>query len=65
MVSAHNWEPMQETQLWLSQPRIHEDLAEAEDDVATGRVFDEAQVRQALNLPPQRCLSFPRSAELN
>ena len=45
---------MQETLFWLSQPRIHEDLAEAEADIAAGRVYDESQVRQALNLPPRR-----------
>ncbi|HEX8081666.1 MAG TPA: type II toxin-antitoxin system Phd/YefM family antitoxin [Jatrophihabitans sp.] len=54
MVSADEWESMQETLFWLSQPRIHEDLAEAEEDIAAGRLYDEAQVRQALNLPPRR-----------
>jgi antitoxin YefM len=54
MVSADEWESMQETLFWLSQPRIHEDLAEAEDDIAAGRVYDETQIRQALNLPPRR-----------
>ena len=54
MVSAAEWESMQETLFWLSQPRIQEDLVEAEEDIAAGRVYDEAQVRQALNLPPRR-----------
>jgi antitoxin YefM len=54
MVSAEEWESMQETLFWLSQPRIHEDLAQAEDDIVAGRVYDEAQVRQALNLPTRR-----------
>jgi antitoxin YefM len=54
LVSAEEWESMQETLFWLSQPGIHEDLAEAEADIAAGRVYDEAQVRQALNLPPRR-----------
>ncbi|HEX8094064.1 type II toxin-antitoxin system Phd/YefM family antitoxin [Jatrophihabitans sp.] len=54
IVSVDEWESMQETLFWLSQPRIHEDLAEAEDDIAAGRVYDEAQIRQALNLPPRR-----------
>ena len=54
MVSAEEWESMQETLFWLSQPRIHEDLAQAEEDIAAGRLYDEAQVRQALNLPPRR-----------
>jgi prevent-host-death family protein len=54
MVSAEDWESVQETVFWLSQPGIREDLAQAEDDIAAGRVYDEAQVRQALNLPPKR-----------
>jgi antitoxin YefM len=54
MVSADEWESMQETLFWLSQPGIHQDLAQAEEDIAAGRVYDEAQVRQALNLPPRR-----------
>jgi PHD/YefM family antitoxin component YafN of YafNO toxin-antitoxin module len=54
MVSAAEWESAQETMFWLSQPGIHEDLAQAEDDLAAGRVYDEVQVRQALNLPPRR-----------
>jgi prevent-host-death family protein len=54
MVSAEEWESVQETVFWLSQPGIREDLAQAEDDIAAGRVYDEAQVRQALNLPPKQ-----------
>jgi len=54
LVSADEWESMQETLFWLSQPGIREDLAEAEADIAAGRVYDEAQVRQALKLPPRR-----------
>ncbi|MDQ1743305.1 MAG: antitoxin YefM [Pseudonocardiales bacterium] len=54
LVSADEWESMQETLFWLSQPGIHEDIAEAEADIVAGRVYDEAQLRQALNLPPRR-----------
>ena len=54
MGSADEWESMQETLFWLSQPRIQEDLAQAEEDIAAGRAYDEAQVRQALNLPLRR-----------
>jgi len=38
---------------WLSQPGIHEPLAEAQDDVSAGRTYDEARVRQALGFPPK------------
>jgi antitoxin YefM len=54
MVSADEWDSMQETLFWLSQPGLHEDLAEAEENIAAGRLYDEARVRQALNLPPRR-----------
>lgn len=45
---------MQQTLFWLSQPRIQDDLAEAEADITAGRVYDQTPVRQALNLPPRR-----------
>ncbi len=53
MVSADEWESLQETLFWLSQPGIHEDLAEAEADIAAGRTFDESQIRRSLGLPPR------------
>jgi antitoxin YefM len=51
LVAADEWESLQETLFWLSQPRIHEDLAEAEADIAAGRTYDEAATRAALGLP--------------
>lgn len=54
MVSADEWESLQETLFWLSQPRIDEDLAEAEADIVAGRVFDESHVRGRLGLSPRR-----------
>jgi prevent-host-death family protein len=53
LVSADEWESLQETLFWLSQPGIHESIAEAEADIAAGRVYDEAQVRASLGLPPK------------
>jgi prevent-host-death family protein len=53
MVSAEEWESLQETLFWLSQPGIQQDLAEAEADIAAGRTFDESQVRRSLGLPPR------------
>ncbi len=53
LVAADEWESLQETLFWLSQPRIHEDLAEAEADIAAGRTYDEAVTRAALGLPPR------------
>jgi prevent-host-death family protein len=51
LVSADEWESLQETLFWLSQPGIHEDLAEAEAAIAAGRTYDEAEMRAALGLP--------------
>jgi antitoxin YefM len=53
MVSADEWESLQETLFWLSQPDIHQTLAVAEADIAEGRVYNESQVRQSLGLPPK------------
>lgn len=54
MSSADEEDSAQETAFWLSCPGILDDLAQAESDIAAGRVYDETQVRQALNLPPKR-----------
>src|SRR5664279_204772 len=51
MVSADEWESLQETLFWLSQPGIHQSLTEAEDDIAAGRVHTETEVRRSLGLP--------------
>jgi len=53
MVSADEWESLQETLFWLSQPGIRESLAEAEADISAGRTYDEDQVRKSLGLPAQ------------
>lgn len=53
LVSADEWESLQETLFWLSQPGIHDSIAEAEADIAAGRTYDEAQVRASLGLPPK------------
>ena len=53
LVSAEEWDGLQETLFWLSQPDISGSLAEAESDVSAGRTHDEAQARAALGLPPR------------
>ncbi len=50
LVAADEWESLQETLFWLSQPHIGEDLAEAEADIVAGRTYDEAATRAALGL---------------
>ena len=51
MIPADEWESLQETLFWLSQSGIHESLTEAEDAIAAGRIYAEAEVRRALGLP--------------
>lgn len=51
LVSAQEWESLHETLFWLSQPGIRESLDEAESDISTGRVYNEAEVRHMLDLP--------------
>jgi PHD/YefM family antitoxin component YafN of YafNO toxin-antitoxin module len=45
------WESLQETLFWLSQPRIRESIVEATADVAAGRVHSEEQIRAEFNVP--------------
>jgi antitoxin YefM len=51
LIGVDEWESLQETLFWLSQPGIRESLAEADEDVATGRVFNEEQVRKEFGVP--------------
>ena len=48
MVSADEWEEVQETIFWLSQPGQRERLAEAASDVDEGRVYGEDEARALL-----------------
>lgn len=45
LIGTDEWESLQETLFWLSQPGIREDLAEGESDVAAGRTFGEDEIR--------------------
>lgn len=51
LIGVDEWESIQETLFWLSQPGIRESLTQAEGDVAAGRVFDEAQLRSEFGVP--------------
>src|SRR5664280_3090511 len=39
LIGADEWESIQETLFWLSQPGIHESIAEAQADIAAGRTY--------------------------
>lgn len=52
LIGADEWESLQETLFWLSQPGIREDVAQARAEYEAGdTTLDEEQVRQRLNLP--------------
>ena len=51
LISADEWESIQETLFWLSQPGIRESVAEADADLAAGRVLTEEQVRALFDVP--------------
>lgn len=48
MLSADEWEEVQETIFWLSQPGQPERLAEAAVDITEGRVYGEDEARVLL-----------------
>ncbi len=51
LVGADEWESIQETLFWLSQPGIRDTIAEADADIAAGRTFGQEQVRAELRVP--------------
>lgn len=51
LVGADEWESLQETLFWLSQPDIREDIAQAEREYAAGETLTVEQVRARLGIP--------------
>jgi len=51
LIGADEWESIQETLFWLSQPRIRETIAEAEEDIAAGRTHGEDEIRAEFGVP--------------
>jgi antitoxin YefM len=54
LVGADEWESLQETLYWLSQPGIRESIAEADDDVAAGRTYGEDEIRTEFGVPRRK-----------
>jgi antitoxin YefM len=50
LIGSDEWESLQETLFWLSQPGIRESIAEAEADIEAGRTYGEAEVREQLGI---------------
>ncbi len=51
LIGMDEWESLQETLFWLSQPGIRESIGEAIADVAAGRVLTQEQIRAEFNAP--------------
>ena len=51
LIGADEWESIQETMFWLSQPGIRESVAKAEADVTAGRTFGEEEIRAEFSVP--------------
>ena len=51
LVSADEWESLQETLFWLSRPGLRESLVESDRDVAVGRLASSDDLRSRLGLP--------------
>lgn len=52
MISADEWESIQDTLFWQSQPGIREDLAQAGQDIAAGNTVSAQGLRDRYGLPP-------------
>lgn len=51
MVSADEWQALQETLFWLSQEGIREDVARGRHEDAGGQTLSEEEVRARLSRP--------------
>ncbi|WP_125616224.1 type II toxin-antitoxin system Phd/YefM family antitoxin [Specibacter cremeus] len=48
LVSADEWEALQDTIFWLSQPGIRQTVAAAEADIEAGRSYSQEETRARL-----------------
>lgn len=51
LIGADEWESLQETLFWLSQPGILEDVEQARQELAAGTTSREAEVRAEFGVP--------------
>lgn len=54
LIGVNEWESIQETLHWLSQPGIIEAVAESEADIAAGRTYGEDEIRASYQTPRRR-----------
>lgn len=51
LIGVDEWESLQETLHWLSQPGTVTSVSESEADIAEGRTFGEDEIRAAYQVP--------------
>lgn len=56
LIGVDEWESIQETLHWLSQPGIVESVAESEADIAADRTYGEDEIRAAFQMPRRATL---------
>lgn len=54
LIGVDEWESIQETLHWLSQPGILESIKASEDDIAAGRTYGEDEIRSLFDVPRRR-----------
>lgn len=54
LIGADEWDAIQETLFWLSQPGFQDSVAQARADIVTGRTYTEEQLRAELGVPKRR-----------
>lgn len=54
LIGADEWESIQETLFWLSQPGIRDSIAEADADIAAGRTEGEDAIRTEFGVPKRQ-----------
>ncbi|MFH5878999.1 type II toxin-antitoxin system Phd/YefM family antitoxin [Arthrobacter sp. NA-172] len=54
IIGTDEWESLQETLFWLSQPNVREELAEGRKEVSEGRGISEEQIRAEFGVPKRR-----------
>lgn len=53
LIGFEEWESLQETLYWLSQPGIRDAIAEADADIAANRTYGESEIRAEFGVPRQ------------
>ncbi|MBS4729884.1 type II toxin-antitoxin system Phd/YefM family antitoxin [Mycobacterium sp. SM1] len=51
LIGVEEWESIQETLHWLSQPGVVESVRQSEADVAAGRTYGEDEIRAEYQVP--------------